>query len=103
MNDLGNENEIKRLLMQGVNVNGVDDKTGNTALILAAQGGNINWSNECNIKDNSKWTAFNVTGYKEVVEELLENGANINAVNIGNSTALILAIENGKRRNVKSL
>lgn len=44
------------------------------------------------VKSNSKFT---VTGHTNIMELLIENGANINAVNNDNESALIKALLNG--------
>lgn len=38
-NNSGNENEFQRLILDGININATDEKTGNSVLILAIGSG----------------------------------------------------------------
>lgn len=93
----GNESEVQRLLTAGANLNATDEN-GNSALLLAAGKGNlykfkVKWG-EKHTKLHRKKLAN--SGSESLVKLLIENGADINAVDKENNTALIIAINNGK-------
>lgn len=95
-NHSGNEDEFRRLLMNGANINATDEN-GNSALLLAAQKGND--QSECRawFKKNQKCEFWkyrtNSTGTENMVTLLAENGADVNVINKDNNSALILSIE----------
>lgn len=96
-----------------VDVDSVFSESGDTALIIASEKGNLeavrlllDYNADFSLKDragNNALIRAAKNGWFDVVEELLHQGANINSTNNFNKTALMEAAENGHLRVVKLL
>ena len=103
---------IARLAAEGVDLNATD-RRGNTALILAADGGKaasatalIEAGADLNAKNRSQDTALiraALGGHDKIVEALATAGADLNAINKYNETALMSAALNGHAGVIKAL
>ena len=110
----GNIDQMDSLLYEKlIDVNSVLNESGNTALIIASENGNLDavrmllsYEADLSLKDRSGSNALIRAarkGYFDVVEELLFRKANINSVGQHGRTALMEAAENDQVRVVKLL
>jgi len=101
----GDENLVRVLIDEGVDVNIREDVTGGTALMSASMSGHrriveilINSDADMNAKNDYGMTALHWAsseGHKEVVELLISQGANINIIDNYGRNALNLARNKG--------
>lgn len=102
----GDTKNLTCLLDNGANVNTINDKTGSTALMVAARAGNANAVRlliergaDVNAVDKEGGTALKNAariGHTDVVRVLLEKGADVNAVTQDSLTVRILAARKDK-------
>lgn len=88
------EEIVQILIEKGANVN-ASNVNGDSALIRAATTGNYR-TPKIDFYILLRWRNLDVTGPESLIKLLIENGADVNAVNDVNNSALILAISNGK-------
>ena len=109
----GNVDTVKTLVDKGVYVN-VADADGNTALMLACAKGQLeiakillnNKRIDVGMTNGNKDTALLLAaqnGHVDIVNELIINGAGINATNSQNCTPLIVAARDGHDKVVEAL
>lgn len=117
--DAGNEEEAKLLIRDGTNVNATDEEDGNSALILAAEKGETiqrvitpfyrgilknDKNHQLKLPRYLRYNQSNLRlekiiiqlGSVNMLELLIENGADLNIVNKVNNSALITAISKGE-------
>lgn len=85
----GDENVITSLIKAGANVNNPNED-GLTPLHQSAKMGKKEYWYEANIQEHFHHFCFNWTGIKKIVEILLTNGANANAIDKRKNTPLHL-------------
>lgn len=90
---VGNGNIVKTLIKNGTNTN-YTDSDGDSALMKVAAQGKMSWKT---VKPPCAFwkSQFNVTGNINMMKLLIENDADVNAVNNDNQSALIKAIAEG--------
>lgn len=91
---LGSEKIARLLIEKGAEVN-TRDKENGSALNYAAFNGNKIQYLDHTFEINKYQFNVTHTGHESIVELLLENGANIDAINMFNNTPLITAIFTG--------
>lgn len=89
----GNKAAVLQLIEGGANVNQINE-VGNTALIFAADKSNFRIFHHLR-KKCSNFTLFSHLDHREVVELLIQKGANINHTNRDNETAILLPAGRG--------
>lgn len=104
MNVTENENEVRAFIANGTHLSAMDNQ-GRTALMYAAQEGDNFAFHNCKCVEFINYTFWeyqaqlrspNITGRESMVKLLIENGADVNAVNTHNHSALFLACKSGK-------
>ena len=104
--NLKSAKEIEDLIQQGAYVD-IENKKGNTALMIASENGykdvvEVLIQNGASHRTSSLWKAAE-RGHKEIVEMLLEGGANVNGKSGFGDTALMKASEKGYKEVVEML
>lgn len=114
-NDSGNEDDFRRLLIFGANFNATDEK-GNTALLLAVEKGNEKTARSFDFDHTKEKFSIstisnkiqrqpihfhlNTTGEETMIKMLIEDGADINAINKDKNSALIIAATEGRKQSL---
>lgn len=66
---------------------------GATPLFIAAQNGNLENQNVVKLKAINR---FSCLGHEQVIETLIQSGANISATNVNGTTPLFIAAQKGR-------
>ena len=104
---------LQAIIDHGVDINAIDED-GRTVLMISCQMGNVEAINvllnagaDSNITDTNSgtWIHYAVDGgcSKETLQIIIEYGANVNALDKNNSTALMLACQKGNVEAIKVL
>ena len=110
---IGQVDTIKVLLKNGGGVNQVKQKTGYTAVLLAAENGQVDTiklllenGGDTNQADNEGRTALCIASYRghtAAIKLLLENGGNANQADNSGTTPLLIASQDGQTVAIKLL
>lgn len=102
----GHRSVVDLLLIHNASVNCQEPKNGNTSVLVAANGGDLNWNSRKKKPKNPsahfdktlirKFCAY--AGHLEIVNSLIQNHSDVNIVNNDGHSPLYFALKKGNRK-----